>query len=381
MSEQAKMEFTKGADQTTYVSEEVDSYLAMLHGAYEEMANELNEVKATSSVDKKSFDEVSKSLAEEKAKSAIDKKSFDEVSKLLKEEKEKAAKGKQSFDEVNQSLKDEKAQALSELEKMKQLVAELEKAASEVPDIEGMKKSYESQIKNLEDKLDIEQIARGKADGERSKLQKEKEDNLKTITELKQVKEAMKKASEAEEFHEKKVKLLEELAARNREEVNNLQKEKEVLAIAKKQLEEEQLRNTQDGRTKIHNELFERATDTVEGYVNETNEQMKNLLSKTKEEQDELLNRAQVESFNIVRTAKTEAEEMLEQARQESQEVLAKTQEEYCKIRELIGQASMEYAQMATSMNATKVEKIVKDKSAEDKPTKVKSLEKNGDKG
>ena len=360
MSEQVKMDFTKGADQTTYVSEEVDSYLVMLHGAYEEIANELNEAKAKSSADKESFEEVSKSLEEKKAKSAKDKK---------------------SFDEAKQSLKDEKAKVLRELEQTKRLVAKLEKAASEVPDIEGMKKLYESQLKNFKDKLDSEQVAKGEADDEISKLQEEKEDNLQTITELKQATKEMKKAAEVEEFYEGKVKILEELVGRNREEINNLQKDKEVLGTAKKQLEEERLQNTKDGRTKIHNELFERATETVDEYVKEADEQMKGLLSKTKKEQDELLNRAQVESFNIVRTAKTEAEEMLAQAKWESQDVLAKAQEEYRKIRELIGQASMEYAQMAASMNSTQAEKIDKDKSGEDKSVKVKRLEKNGDEG
>ena len=313
MSEQAKVGFTKGVDEGTYVAGEVDVYIAMLHTAYEEMEKELKAVE----------------------------------DKSAKEQKE-------------------------------------------APDIEEMKRLYEDQMKQLKDKADSEKEAKHKAKREKDNLQAKLDEKLKVIEELKgEAKEKLKvieelkeeakeigRVSAVEGYYEEKVKDLEVIVNQGKENRQKLQETRDVLEETKKQLEEEQFKNTRDGRVKIYNELFERTIDTVESYVNDTKEQTEHLISETQKKQDEVLRRANLQSFNIVKEAKQKASDMLKQAQGKSQDVLNKAQNEYIKIRELIKEASVEYVELTTSRHETEIIDISKEKLED-----VEALEKEGIKG
>jgi Uncharacterized integral membrane protein len=254
MSEQAKVGFTKGVGGNTYVSEEVDGYLAMLHGAYEEMEGEFNTLK-----DK-------------------------HASELAKEQK------------ASQKLKDDN-------------------------------KKYERQKEHL---------------------QKDIEGYLVTIESLKKEAQDKKNVSEIEEFYEEKVKGLEALIDNSREEIGNLKKEKASLEEAKRQLETKQIENTPESRAKTYSELFERASNTAQDYIDDATAQAEALVSKAKAEHEQILQQAHMQAFNVVKQAKTQADELVEDSQSKSRDILIETREEYDKIRELIGKASREYAAIAS---------------------------------
>ena len=304
MSERAKVGFTKGANKNTYVSEEVDGYLVMLHGAYEEMEEELKSLKTESDKDKELF-----------------------------------AK--------------EKEQLKGELTQARQTIEGLEKAVNKVPNIESMREFYENQIESLKATVSTTQDAQAELRDENVKLKEDIEEHLKTVEDLKKTNADMKSISEVEEFYEEKVKGLEELVGRSKEEIHVLRIENETILEAKRCLEEEQLKYTSDGRARVYGELFERSANEAQGYVDDTRFKMDAMVSEAKEKQDGLLHQAQVSAFNIVREAKIKSDDLIEHAQRKSQSVLDEAKDEYNKIRELIEKASREYVAIATLKHKT----------------------------
>ena len=320
MSKQAKLSFTKGAEGNTYISEEVDGYLVMLHSAYEEMESELETVKGKLTGERGCFDaEQGQSMG-----------SFEEECKAC----------------LGVEIKNEQLE--SELAKARRTIERLEASVGEDPNLDEVKKFYETQIETFKEKANNAQGAKEEVEGEKLKLQEEVNEYLKIIEELKKMNAEVKNASEIEEFYEEKVKGFEELVAHTKEAAANLQNEKAVLLEAKQQLEAEQLKNTSDGRAKICSEMFERTIDAAQGYADEAKAKMDAMFHTTKAEQDKLLHRANVRAFHVIREAKIKADELIVNAKGKSQEILSEAKEEHGKIRELIEKSSREYVAIAS---------------------------------
>ena len=347
MRKQETIKFSKGADDNTYVSDEVDSYIGMIHVAYEEMGGELNALNTEYVKDKGIFEKekerLEKLLNEEREERFnIDAKN-EQLEKSCEDQKEKYKNTLAKEQEANQILKDEKEQIQQELIQAKKTIEELEKSFGEIPNLENMKKFYESQIKTLKDKLSSEREANVELEGEKLKLKENIKEHLKVIKELKKINADAKNISEIEKLCEEKVSGLEELVARLQEEIHALQTEKATIGEAKKRLEEEQFNNTSDGRAKAYGDLFERSADTAQRYVDETKAKMDAMLNEAQEKHDTLLDQAQVRAFNVVRDARIKSDELIEQATKDGRDLLNGAKDEYDKIRGLIKKASKEY--------------------------------------
>jgi len=164
MSEQTKISFTRGAQSNTYLSQEVDNYLQMLHSAYEDMEKELKDLgnKTVDENEIKKFYESQIEAFKNQINKGLEIKSEDEREKLrLKEEADKHLRGIEELKEASS-------------EHLK-TIAKLREAKSETQNTDKLEEFYQEKVKKLESLLAFAKEEVSDLQSEKAALEKAKE--------------------------------------------------------------------------------------------------------------------------------------------------------------------------------------------------------------
>jgi len=164
MSEQTKISFTRGVQGDTYLSEEVDNYLQMLHGAYEDMEKELKSLE-------------SKTVDENEIK-----KFYESQIEAFKNQINKGLEAKAADEREKSRLKEEADRYLKSIEELQEAssehlktIAKLREAKNEVQNTDKLEEFYQEKVEKLESLLVLAQEEVGDLQREKVALEEAKE--------------------------------------------------------------------------------------------------------------------------------------------------------------------------------------------------------------
>jgi len=159
-----KISFNRGAQDNTYLSEEVDNYLQMLHSAYEDMEKELKDLgnKTVNEKEMKKFYESQIEAFKNQVNKGLEAKANDEKEKTRL--KEAAIEHLKSIEE----LKEEVAKNFETIEKLKEVKSEMQSA-------DKMEEFYQEKVKKLEELVTLTKEEVGDLQKEKAALVADKE--------------------------------------------------------------------------------------------------------------------------------------------------------------------------------------------------------------
>ena len=332
--------FTEVENGKMYLSQEVDTYIKMLREAYTEMSEELEGLQKRSKKEK------------EQSAKETDRLRSDLESAKLSLTQEKLKPGSFNVEKI-ETLEQNKL----ELEKqLGEQTAEKENLAAQIKGHVEEKNIYKTQLEKQAGELD-------KATKKHNQFQNDLENEKKNVSELR--KELL---HQQEHVNTVQTKLEDETEKNSilQKQVGIEQKRNDRLKAEKKELEEENFNNSDDGKANAYISLLERTQDMANTYVSDIHTQMNQLHEEAKVSIQEQLDSASEQSTSTIEEANTKAntliteaqekhQELLSDAEEKRKEILTRAKTEYDGIRRLIEQASKEYANMVTN---TSVEEI-----------------------